>query len=579
MLSWSSIAKRLNVLEAKSANKHNYTNMVDDGWYCAKADCLYGVKGLANYSSRRFCNGCYRPRAVAERPDLPQARPQRPQQGTASSFEQAAATKENKKREARTQKRKLKNAARLAWNNKAADKDSATPAPAPVATATVARTEPVSPPRAVASTEPAQPRTSSRLELPKPLQDQLPLLLPAALKPILDLLALEITPAPLELRSPEEVLNKVIGERGPSAKVAKVVEHQGNIDKLKIMLLEAKSSGFTDVETMLQAKLDAAEAALTKAAKDAPSPLAEMKAMIEEKASYEVVIQARRDQQAKGATKASERKAQMKNHIAALKSELQALETGLDALTTENNKAHTERAQQMAELDSKVLAQFDVKIATLKTSIAATPQPAVQAVAPPPTTATDSAAAASQAQVTALALLSQPSDQDIKSMKELEEARKTIASLTAKVAAASSKLQQEFEKHFDDIQATHLPAVGAPSAETLPVVGALHIALESWVLSGGNLPFEWDALKATAGGGDIVKIIRCLMGSVWDKWYGDEPPQGSWIVPRQFANILFHCLAKVNLAEEPAEKQKEAERLGIEGADAIRASTKRLRTQ
>ena len=104
--------QRLKDLEDQLAA--GYKSTQNDGWYCLQPDCVYGVHGVANYMSRTRCNGCYKPRPVAERPPpQPQARHAQGQlQGTS---EQAAKDKEAKKREARSKKRAERAAAMIAW--------------------------------------------------------------------------------------------------------------------------------------------------------------------------------------------------------------------------------------------------------------------------------------------------------------------------------------------------------------------------------------------------------------------------------------------------------------------------------
>ena len=380
MTAWGDIMKRLDNFESK--NNTVRAAGTDPGWYCMKPNCLYAEKGFINYATRRHCNGCYLPREVAERPPPPaRARVRERQvqvlQGADISSSELAATTEKKK-----EKRRLKNAARQAWNNKAS-KDSTTSAPAPVAAIPSEGQAPG--PVAVAMANkgsPATPSVKNKLSIPEDLKTRLPLLGDDVLKFVTDSLALETVPSQIEAKSPESIMLKALGDRGPAAKVAKVSELQANIAAYKTMILTAQSNGDTmnDVEVVLQEKLEAAETALAKAQKDAPSQLSELRDVQESRSSHELNAQTRKDLQQKGLAKALERKTARHAHIKQLKDQLDVLDAGLTELEDKNYQAHAARAAALTEIDNKVFALFDARIAALQQG----PQNAAQPNPPPP---------------------------------------------------------------------------------------------------------------------------------------------------------------------------------------------------
>jgi len=110
-------------------------------------------------------------------------------------------------------------------------------------------------------------------------------------------------------------MTKFIGERGPSAKLAKKEELQAEIRRYESALVIFGEAGDPAIVESIKAKLKTAEEALAKATKDAPSQDHELKAVQEAKSSYEVFVQARKDREVKGAQKATEReKGQARPH-------------------------------------------------------------------------------------------------------------------------------------------------------------------------------------------------------------------------------------------------------------------------
>ena len=579
------LAQRLLDVEAQLARGSNGASRLSEGWKCLCSDCTYAVNMVTNYASRTHCNGCYRPRAKAQNPPPHGKIVVVREKARDLNMGDGVTDKEAKKREARAKRRQ-----KLTDFKKKKELENARVSPAvaqtPVEVCTVAVIPPgnaapgpiaTAMPRAALSTS-TSPTSSTKLTLPDELRVQIPLLLPNAAKTIVESLAQEGVPVALELKSPESIMAKTIGDRGPSAKVARVTELQTTIAKLKSMLETSSGSGeaMDDIEVALKAKLETAESALTKAQKDAPSQLSELKAVLEAKSSYEVSMQTRKDTQQRGVTKATERKAQRQKHIQALKDQVTALENGLTKLETVNNDAHAARAAAQTAVDTKVLALFDVKIAALQATGTVQNQVPVgaQPQAPPP--------GGGQSSGGVLALASAPAQQSAApgTLAELEEYKKKFAALQAGMQKATYAFEQQFSRSFDDILPEMLPPTEIPESDMLTAYGSIYRNLQSWAVAGTNQPFDWEALDLMAGPShDAVDVARKLLGGVWDKWYKDEQPQPAAVVPRQFALHLMHCLNNVKQVFEGQEEKKAIDLLAAKGQEAIRASAKRLRTE
>ena len=577
MTPWGSIMKRISDLE----NMSNYARRggIETGWYCMKPNCLYSEKGIMNYHTRKFCNGCFTHRDVAERPPPPARQPrQRQVQGSQgadmviSSSEQS--DKEAKKREKRTNKRKEKNTARQAWKDAAAERH----APANASSTVAAIPEGNQPPGPVATAmaaadlsantaaKPSKSRTAG-LRLPDEWYVNNPLLSKDMLKEILDSFAMESVPAPVEARSPDAILLKALGDRGPAAKVAKVTELQATIAVYKSMLTTAQtnSDATSDVEPILQEKLESAEAALVKAMRDQPSQMSELKAVQEARSKYELTVQTTKDQQQKGLAKALERKKQRHVYISKLKVQLDALDTEVTKLEDANNAAHAARVSALTDIDTKVFVLFDAKVAALQQQgPTGTPQ---SSTTPPPM------------QHLALPAPAQPDPTALSPLTELEKARKEILELQAKMAHHANIVVQQFEKHFEEITPEKLPSTRIPEEQHLAATGAVFEVLQKWNVAGAVLPFDWDALDLAVGPHlDAIVVARELVGQeLWQKWYADTAPQGATVVPRQLALLVHHCLGNIQQVFIAA---KEAiGPLAAKGNDAVRESAKRLRTQ
>ena len=324
-----------------------------EGWLCKRQDCLYAHKGYRNFPERTHCNGCYRSKAQAQKPQDSNA-------DKVTEFPTAAATspKEQKKREARARKRAGRDAHKQVIER---EKHQAEPvsmpapsqAPGPVANAMAQ----------AASVQPAL----TRLALPAELTDNLEYLFPAAANKIVVSLAQEVVPGPVEAKCPNATMAKFIGERGPTAKTARKLELEKAISKLRAALTSLQDGGEAVAEfaESLKNKIEIHEKELSKITKDQPSQDHERMAIAEARSSYEVAMQARLDREVKGAGKSMERQKERVEHIAALKLEIGKLEEGTIKAFNENAAKHKARAEAAATLDKEVLALFDKKLATL----------------------------------------------------------------------------------------------------------------------------------------------------------------------------------------------------------------------
>jgi len=453
-----------------------------------------------------WCQGCKAPKAeavktVTTNSSVPGAAPESP------------ASKELKKRQARARKREARatakgNADANAHTSK--KKDEAKPETTAQAEAPATGT----------------PETAScrQLCIPEALAKAIPKLLPTAIDDIVASLGKELTPAPLELKTPEEVVAKLLDFKGPVAKAAKKDELDADITRLKAGIAALDSGGDVAAEAVagLKTKLATAEAAAVKLAKDAPSSGHEHLALREVKSKFELAVQSRKDSEAKGAAKALERKAFRESCITKLKDEIALLEAGVVTLEAENADQYKKRIGALEHLDKQVLDLLDKKIAAV-----------------PPPVVTPAPAAASTS----------PNG----SMTELEKIKQENADLLAKLEdarrrgdAMNNKVMAQFSMFFDDVQAEHLPTDCNPDNKYLPTLGALYIAIQTWYTAGAAIPFDWVSFGPVIG--DTISaqaITKELLGKTWHKWYKGGNPDDAEVVPRQVALLLHHRLSQI----------------------------------
>jgi len=473
----------------------------------------------------------------------------------------ATTDKQIKKREARTRRRDERKAKVLASQTARAPPTPTTVAAAPG-------------PVAVALESQVPPNTKGKIHLPDDVIAAAPLLFPHAAKGILESLAAEHAPPPLDLKSPEAILSKHLGDRGPTAKEAKRIDLETAIGKLKSAITSLSDGGeaVADATAALKADLDAKETSLLKLQKDAPSQEHQLKAIAEARSSLELSIQARRDREQRGAAKAAERRAARASLVKDLKAQIAAVEAGLIKIDEENSRNHQERAQAAAELDAKALALFDKRLADKEaedksggSTVAANPvtgpqqplalvaAPNAQSGVPPPEPGTD-----------------------ISSLAELEAARIRIAALEQQMQKAVNQALQEFER-VADVDVSQLPPVDMPSAEALPLFGGLFMTLQNWTLAGAQAPLDYTALRTAMGeAADPVAVAKSILADAWDKWYPGVTPVLTSVVPRQVAVVLLHRLTQIKLVFEGDVKDR-VDKLALEGTAAVQASGKRLR--
>jgi len=455
--------------------------------------------------------------------------------------------KEKKKREDRAKKREAKAAA------KAAATAASTPAPTTLPAAK-------GPPEQE-KTKAAAASAVPKMVLPEALVNAIPLLVPHTALDIVRSLAKEHPPTPPDARSPEEIMAKLLGGKGPVSQAAKKAELENDIKKMNAGIAALASGGdaVTEAVAGLTEKREAAEAALAKLSKVTPTQVHELKAVQEAKASFELQVQARKDREARGQANSQERHAERAKSIQDIKDQTVLLEAGLIQLEKENNEAHAKKVAEMDDLDLEVLKLLDAKVQGLQ----AAPQvhvagPGLQPVG----------------QVPPLLALAGPSQSN--PANDLAMANKKIAELEARLNHGKDPNIVEFEREHT-IKESQLPVVKVPEAKHIAAVAALFEIMNSWSLAGASSPFQWEAIDPVVGDAlDIIMITKELIGATWSKWYDADPPKTA-VVPRQVALLLLHCLTAIKKEFESVDKA-ESSKAALEGLEKLHQSTKRLRT-
>ena len=392
------------------------------------------------------------------------------------------------------------------------------------------------------------------------------LLMPHAAKLIIDSLAQETVATLHEPKAPEQVLSKFIGDKGPSAKVAKKEELVQDIGKLKAAILALQDGGDAVKGTVdtLKEKLEAAENTLTKLLKDAPSQVHELKAVEEAKSSYILACQARKDREQRGLDKACIRRAERAAHIAELKAQVTKLESDMISVDNENTALHKKRAEAAAEQDEKVIQLVDSRIASLTAAGSTTSLPPVGTVA------------AIQSPLGQAA----PPDpaQQTPSVAELQAARAQILELQVELEQAANMVIAEFDKAFTDITVDMMPKVKLPKEDDIAAFGTLFETLQAWAGAGAVMPFDWDALTGITGNAmHPIEIAKHVLGDLWARWYGDGEPAPSAVVPRQVALLTLHSLDGYKWEYVNQDLQSQVTKRAEKGFEAVKGSAKRLR--
>jgi len=159
----------------------------------------------------------------------------------------------------------------------------------------------------------------------------------------------------------------------------------------------------------------------------------------------------------------------------------------------------------------------------------------------------------------------------------LEQYKRQIAELTAKLQAGADKVQQEFDRAYT-IAASELPQTPKPSKEQMPIYGSLFAALQNWNVSGACQPFDWKALDQLTGP-DVTaaQVASYVMGDFLKKWYPDKEPSSDAVVPKQIGLLLVHLLTKLTEEFEQAETKEAICALTATNKDAMTNAAKRLR--
>lgn len=333
---------------------NNDNKVTTKGWLCRQADCIYAQKGCRNYVERTHCNGCYRSKAVAQKPEKTTAAPKAAAAATStSSSTTPPPTKETQRRETRARKREARRTFKAASLTPPSNPESST---LPQELGPVARAMAQQPKPAVAR---LQFSDDTRLAMKHILSD--------AASFIVSSLAQEVAPVEAEPKSASTTLTKFVGERGPTSKTAKKLELEAAIKKLNAAMLPLMDgdTDFSEVIDSMKAKIEGHEKERAKLAKDAPSVHHERMAIAEARSSYEVAMQARLDRETRGVEKSTERQAERTKHFAILRKEVDDLEAESNKLYTDNADKHRQRAQVAASHDQEVLALFDKKVSEL----------------------------------------------------------------------------------------------------------------------------------------------------------------------------------------------------------------------
>jgi len=514
----------------KAAMQTNGSNHAE-GWLCLCRDCDYALNGTRNYPGRHRCNFCLRPKTTATNPPEYARLPKKYDkdgtlQGTPATL--GTSDKETKKREARTRRRQARAEAKKGNENTEPNKNACTvaavPSPEPATSA-----PPAASPKAV----------KEKVTLPEKLCEQIQFLMPVAIKPILESLAVETVPIIPDAKSAEDVVSKTIGQQSPTAKLAKKTEIQADIVRLKeaLILFQGGGEAMTKIREGMEAELKAQEEALAKALKGAPSPDHELKALQQARSSYEVTIQERKDNAAKGEAKALARRTARHKHVEELRSQLKLLEDELNVIEDNNTKLHVEKTTLAAELDTKVLKLIDEKIAAITRRLA------TDASTPPPPPQQGTLALAllqDQAPPTAQAATDHLNTQKVAMEQQLAQLQAAF-----KAHQEQEAIQQALDKVVDTVSLEALPTVTLQGKDELEVsgYGRVYRFLSRWLNLGASTPFTIDEmgkslqLKPEA----IGLVLDAALGNKTADWIKDA----TTIVPRQCCMFAHHSLSKL----------------------------------
>jgi len=538
------------------------------GWLCRQPDCNWAAGKWRNQVHHLWCQGCKRPKTEAVKV-----------KGVPGAAPADTATKAEKKSLARARRRQARLQATENINKNKNDKDkekekdkasttgSATPGPA------LPAPDPGTSDQASHPASPV-PVAAVRLAVPAGVLESIPLLTDAITDYFKESLSQDTEPPEYVDRDPVKLMNKFIGERGPTAKISRNETTKMEIDKLKIAIsaLDGCDSQATN-KAKLQADLDAKMKDLAKAEKDTPSADHEEKALLEARSSYEVSIQVRKDRAKIGMEKAATRKAARKQRFIDVKAQLETLHACITKMETDNDAKFAARIKEVEQLETKVLQLFDKKIADLKAASAAS---ALAAAASVPVPAGQPAQPQGQQQTPGA-----PAAQVQDHMAELEALRSKVLTLTGQMTELNeaSRRKTQFEMAFHDLSICDLPDLEAPTPAEVPAFEALFGTLDRWDDAGAAVPFNWDALAAVTK--EIESPMVCfkgIFGNEWSKWYSEGEPHPSSVIPRQMVSLALKSLKRLNTKLAKMDIPPDAKKRAEEGLVAIKESAKKLRS-
>jgi len=547
------------VVAAMSATSKIQPNAQSESWHCQRADCLYANKGWANWAGRRVCQGCFKPRQAATNPRPDQRIARTPRASSQQAPDPAAAASKELRKEVRKAKRQAR-----ADFQKNKQKD--------VPKGKEAETTSQAPPPTSAQKETPQTTATNKLAFSQQMLDDMPLLPAQLLLALVQSLEAEHIPADTELKPPEEILNRCIGEKGPTAKATQRAKIESEIAQLKSSIVWLSDEGLADSVKHLEEQVKSRESALAKLVRDAPSQNVEAKAIAEVKSAYELRAQARRDNEAKGQTKAVERRTFRHKHVADLIGQLTLADKFMTTLEEDNSRKHAARAAAAADLDVKVLALFDQKLAKL--AAPPVPAPPVQPQAPvaPVQAPAQSSQGGTVAVIQAPLALTAPPAPD--ASKDAQIAT-LLASLKRFERAAAP--MTEFDRHVE-VDPTTIPRAKVPNPQAGKAYFAIHRVLELWQAAGAYDAFTWAALARFAvENGSPLDIAKEVLGQAWSMWYPVDPASDA-IVPRHLALQIHYCLNGIKMVSDQ-EEQDSASLLALEGYKEISSAAKRRRQE
>jgi len=526
------------------------------GWQCRRSDCLYAVKGYLNRPERTVCHCCTRPKAqclsppayacveplnvVGQGARLPQS------EVIAKDDAQTFRVKEarSRKRAARLARKKAmsKTGADAGAERRAEDLPDDRPGPVAVEMAKTQVQEVRAPPK-------------HTLDLSEEVLKKVPSLLKNAVQTIQDSLALEHVPSEPDNTTPEEVIARLLGHRGPTAKVANKARLEAELCALKSSLVTLTTAGVSGTALKaLEEDIKASEAALLKASKEVPSSTHELKALAGTKSEYEVEMQARKDRGEKGAAKTAARVKERHAYIQTLREEVDALEAAVLHVEMENAHRFAAKTKATLELDKGVLELLEKKVQDI-TNASAAPQGAPPAM---PAGQQPAAGPGGVANAPALALVGPNGPAPAQSPATVKPPEMlALDAQKEELARQVSQLQQAFkdaQAALDQQARFEVSVEGATVEQFRPIscegmveehVRSLGLAwwfLAQWHDAGASIPFTVEHAARNLGitPEEVLNVLNEALDGRADEW---KVTLGS-TVPRQCCLLAHQNLGR-----------------------------------